>query len=60
MALGLDAEIGTVEPGKTANLIAVEGDPSVDVKALWNVRWVMIGGRQVWPDALQVGSRPVE
>jgi hypothetical protein len=30
------------------------------VKALWNVRWVMIGGRQVWPDALQVGSRPVE
>ncbi len=32
--LGLSSEIGTVEPGKSADLIAVAGDPLADVRAL--------------------------
>jgi imidazolonepropionase-like amidohydrolase len=52
--LGLEAEVGTVVPGKVADLIAVEGDPSQDLTCLERVDWVMQGGRMVharWPAA---------
>lgn len=32
--LGLDDDIGTIEPGKYADLVVVNGDPLVDVRAL--------------------------
>ena len=43
--LGLSAEIGTLEPGKRADLIAVAGDPLADVTALKRVDFVMRGGK---------------
>lgn len=42
--LGLTAEIGTLEPGKSADLIAVKGDPLKDVKVLKQVEFVMVRG----------------
>jgi imidazolonepropionase-like amidohydrolase len=42
--LGLTAEIGTLEPGKSADLIAVKGDPLKDVKVLEQVDFVMVRG----------------
>lgn len=44
-AIGLGGEVGTLEPGKWADLLAVEGDPSVDVSALRRVAAVIQGGR---------------
>ena len=43
--LGLASEIGTLEPGKRADLIAVSGDPLKDVTVLKKVEFVMKDGR---------------
>ncbi|HEY4681764.1 MAG TPA: amidohydrolase family protein [Candidatus Acidoferrales bacterium] len=42
--LGLEDRIGTIEAGKLADLIAVEGNPLEDVRRLENVRFVMKAG----------------
>jgi imidazolonepropionase-like amidohydrolase len=43
--LGLSAEIGTIEPGKHADIVAVTGDPLTDVGTLRSMSFVMRGGR---------------
>ncbi|HZF96969.1 MAG TPA: amidohydrolase family protein, partial [Pseudoxanthomonas sp.] len=43
--LGLADQIGSIEPGKSADLIAVAGDPLSDVAALQNVSFVMARGK---------------
>jgi imidazolonepropionase-like amidohydrolase len=45
--LGLEDRIGTLEPGKQADLLVVEDDPLRDVRALLNVREVFQAGRRV-------------
>lgn len=48
--LGWSDKVGTLEKGRYADLIAVDGDPLADVKVLENVRFVMKGGAVVRND----------
>lgn len=43
--LGVSAETGTIAPGKSADLIAVDGDPLADAGELAKVKWVMARGQ---------------
>jgi imidazolonepropionase-like amidohydrolase len=42
--LGWKDRVGTIEPGKWADIIAVDGDPTRDVTILEHVKFVMKGG----------------
>ena len=42
--LSLETEIGTVEAGKSADIIAVDQDPMREVKTLERMRFVMRAG----------------
>ncbi len=48
--------LGTLQPGKTADLILVAGDPSKDISAMRQIRAVMQNGRWV----KQLGEHEVE
>jgi imidazolonepropionase-like amidohydrolase len=42
--LGVEKDLGTVEAGKYADLVAVPGDPLADIKLMTNVTFVMKAG----------------
>jgi imidazolonepropionase-like amidohydrolase len=46
-AIGFGDELGTLVPGKLADLIVIDGDPSRDVTALSRIRAVFQGGQRV-------------
>ncbi len=45
--LGKLDELGTLEPGKLADLIIVDGDPLLDISVIHNIEVVIKGGKVV-------------
>ena len=54
-ALGIDDEVGTLEPGKQADIIVIDGNQSESIDDLWNVTEVFQAGR--WVDRGSPKSR---
>ncbi|MFT7459200.1 MAG: imidazolonepropionase-like amidohydrolase [Planctomycetota bacterium] len=50
--LGADIEIGSLEVGKFADIVAVDSDPGLDIKALRNIQLVMKSG-EVYKNQLE-------
>jgi imidazolonepropionase-like amidohydrolase len=46
-AIGVEKTLGTVEVGKIADMVMVDGDPLKDITVLKNVSWVMKGGEVI-------------
>jgi Tol biopolymer transport system component len=46
--IGVDSQIGSVEKGKIADLVLIDGDPLADISDTKKVAWVMKNGTVVW------------
>jgi len=46
----MDDSVGTIEPGKLADLVLVSGDPMLDLATLAHPELVMQGGRVYRPE----------
>lgn len=56
VAIGLSDEIGTVEAGKRADLVILEGDPLADIRNTRRIRAVVRGGIAYSPSGLLAGT----
>jgi imidazolonepropionase-like amidohydrolase len=54
--VGVDKNTGSIKPGKTADLVLVEGDPSRRVGDLRQTRTVMLGGKLLDADQLRAAA----
>ncbi len=43
----IDNRLGSIEKGKQADLVLIEGNPLADIKAMYNVKRVMLNGKWV-------------
>ncbi|MFN8647349.1 MAG: amidohydrolase family protein [Gemmatimonadales bacterium] len=59
LAIGPAAErLGTIQPGKLADLVLFSADPLADIRNVARVEWVMLGGTIYRPDRLRSGEGP--
>ena len=56
-ALGWQTQIGSIDEGKYADLIAVSGDPLADITELQRVKFVMKGGKVIKNEMMDHASK---
>lgn len=64
--IGIDNEVGSIEPGKLADLLILGSNPLEDIRNTADIRYVMLGGRlhdgttldEEWPTSRPYGPRP--
>jgi imidazolonepropionase-like amidohydrolase/Tol biopolymer transport system component len=44
-SLGMDRDIGTLAPGKLADIVVIDGNPLQDIRQSEKVAWTMVNGR---------------
>ncbi len=59
--IGMDADLGSLEPGKLADLVVIDGDPLKNIRDSDKITHTMIGGRLFEAGTMQeVGGREVK
>ena len=54
--LGVASKLGTIQPGRYADIIAVKGDPLADIKLLAQISFVMKDGHVYKNNKISVDS----
>jgi imidazolonepropionase-like amidohydrolase len=53
LVMGVDKDLGAVAPGKLADMILVEGDPTTNIRDINNITTVIKGGKVYDPGAIE-------
>ena len=54
-ALALGLNVGTIEPGRLADLVIVDGNPLQDIAATYRI-WQVVANGRLWTRAALVGG----